>query len=343
MDKKIVIITEGGKGIGFGHLSRCFSLYHALREKGEAPIFIINDDLAALSFLASLGVKKIQTRARAESLDGAPGLKGDVAVVDSYHLPLSAYQELAARFDLLVSIDDENRLPYPPGMVVNGALYAEELPYPSRPGVRLLLGPAYFMLRPEYMGISQREVRQEVRDILITVGGVDWCHLTQRLIKIAGEMPGVTLHVLTTDGFDGLEGIRRTVGEVPADVHFYHNRRNLVEVMRQCDIALSAGGQTTYELAACGTPAIGVCTAQNQLKNLLAWEKAGFLLFAGWENDSRFGDRVRRCLETITPQETRAHMRREGRRRIDGRGPARVAEAILHEECATPFEDAGNF
>ncbi len=344
MKKRIFIITEGGKGIGFGHLSRCFSLYHALRQKGEEPVFLVNEDSSALSFLASLGGKEIQTRHRAESLNGVQGLGGELAVVDSYRLPLPAYQEIAGRFDLLVSIDDENRLPYPPGFVVNGALYASELPYPRRPGVNLLLGPDYFLLRPEYMGIPPREVRREIRDILITVGGVDWCHLTQRLIKIAGEMPGVTLHVLTTDGFDDLEGIHRSADEVPAKVLFYHNRRNLVEVMRRCDIALSAGGQTTYELAACGTPTVGVCTVQNQLKNLLAWEKAGFLLFAGWENDSRFGNKMRQCLETITPQETRAQMSREGRKRIDGRGPARVAGAILYPgESATPFEKAGNF
>ena len=265
-------------------------------------------------------------------------------MVDSYRLPLSVYREIAGRFDLLVSIDDESRLSYPPGLVVNGALYAKELPYPRRPGVKLLLGPAYFMIRPEYTGVPKREVRREIRDILITVGGVDWAHLTQRLIQIAGEMSGVALHVLTTDGFDSLEGIHRVADEVPAKVLFYHNRRNLVEVMQRCDIALSAGGQTTYELAACGTPTIGVCTAQNQLKNLLAWEKAGFLLFAGWEDDSQFSDKVRRCLETITLQDTRAHMSREGQKRIDGRGPARVVEAILHpEDDLKPIENAGNF
>ena len=30
---KVFIITEGGKDIGFGHITRCFSLYQAFEEK----------------------------------------------------------------------------------------------------------------------------------------------------------------------------------------------------------------------------------------------------------------------------------------------------------------------
>jgi UDP-2,4-diacetamido-2,4,6-trideoxy-beta-L-altropyranose hydrolase len=41
---KIFIVTEGGKGIGFGHITRCTSIYQAFEQKGLIPEFVINGD-----------------------------------------------------------------------------------------------------------------------------------------------------------------------------------------------------------------------------------------------------------------------------------------------------------
>jgi len=41
---KVFIITEGGKNIGFGHITRCLSLYQAFEEKEIIPEFILNSD-----------------------------------------------------------------------------------------------------------------------------------------------------------------------------------------------------------------------------------------------------------------------------------------------------------
>jgi len=40
---KAFIITEGSKNIGFGHITRCISLYQAFEERGIIPEFIINN------------------------------------------------------------------------------------------------------------------------------------------------------------------------------------------------------------------------------------------------------------------------------------------------------------
>ncbi len=41
---KVFIITEGSKNIGFGHITRCISLYQAFKKRGIIPKFIINGD-----------------------------------------------------------------------------------------------------------------------------------------------------------------------------------------------------------------------------------------------------------------------------------------------------------
>ena len=45
------ILTEGGKDIGFGHLTRCISLYQAFEEREVVPEFIVNGDDTVLDLL----------------------------------------------------------------------------------------------------------------------------------------------------------------------------------------------------------------------------------------------------------------------------------------------------
>ena len=40
----VVILTEGGKDIGFGHVTRCSSIYQAFEQFHIVPKFIINGD-----------------------------------------------------------------------------------------------------------------------------------------------------------------------------------------------------------------------------------------------------------------------------------------------------------
>ena len=41
---KVFIITEGSQNTGFGHVTRCISLYQAFEERGITPKFVVNGD-----------------------------------------------------------------------------------------------------------------------------------------------------------------------------------------------------------------------------------------------------------------------------------------------------------
>ena len=42
MKNRVFILTEGGKNTGFGHITRCSSLYENLKDKNIETYFIIN-------------------------------------------------------------------------------------------------------------------------------------------------------------------------------------------------------------------------------------------------------------------------------------------------------------
>ena len=49
---RVTIITEAGRNIGFGHVTRCTSIYQAFEEIGILPEMIINGDETVQDLLA---------------------------------------------------------------------------------------------------------------------------------------------------------------------------------------------------------------------------------------------------------------------------------------------------
>ena len=55
------------------------------------------------------------------------------------------------------------------------------------------------------------------------------------------------------------------------------------------DLAISASGQTLYELACIGVPTIAIGIIDNQKNNIKNWINQGFIEYAGcWNDESYF-------------------------------------------------------
>ena len=79
--------------------------------------------------------------------------------------------------------------------------------------------------------------------------------------------------------------------------------------MLEADIAVSAGGQTLFELARVGTPTAAVCVADNQINNLRGFTKLGFLNnFLRWD-EPNLEDLLWEEIEKLFPKEEREKKR----------------------------------
>jgi spore coat polysaccharide biosynthesis predicted glycosyltransferase SpsG len=106
-------------------------------------------------------------------------------------------------------------------------------------------------------------------------------------------------------------------------------------LMLEADLAVTAGGQTAYELAATATPALGLRLADNQVPNLRGLAKAGCLRDLGSPGEAGFWGHLRDQLADLASQpDVRAEMGRSGRALVDGRGAKRAAAAVLEVMAA---------
>ena len=143
----------------------------------------------------------------------------------------------------------------------------------------------YLPLRKEFWDVPDKEIKKEIRSILITFGGDDFRNMTPKILKFLNkEFKDIKKEVVIGKGFKNLDSIKNAMDE-NTNLNYYPSANEMKNLMLNCDIAISAGGQTLYELARCGTPSISIAIAENQLGNVKGFDRLGIIKYAGWWED----------------------------------------------------------
>ena len=336
---RVLVRVEAGSGVGLGHLQRCLALASAIREQGIECAFLAADEPAVQGRIRGSGFTAIPLQDvepgseddRTAALEIATQERCSGVVVDSYRIDERYLSELRAAGLVVTAIDDMARFPIGCHLVVNGGVEAESLAYcPSASDTRFLLGPRYAMLGEEFWNVEPRSVANKVKEVLVMMGGADGCNLTPAVLEALDSLRG-DFSVAAVIGPFFENG-----AEVEAIASRCHRRVRLVRIpdsvqslMLKADLAISAAGQTLYEFAATGTPAVAAQVAENQANNLRGFSQHGVICpisFGGREQFQRVLAQVLPSL--LTCPQRRREMSRAGQRLVDGLGAKRVAAVM---------------
>jgi UDP-2,4-diacetamido-2,4,6-trideoxy-beta-L-altropyranose hydrolase len=324
---KVLILTEGGENIGLGHITRCTSVYEAFEEIGMQSQLIINSDETVRDLLRDKNCKVFNWLNDRKTLLVAVK-DADIVFIDSYLADCDLYETISNMAKTAVYIDDDVRLNYPRGFVLNGAVLAEQMAYPKRKEITYLLGSQYAPLRKEFWEVPAKAIRDNLETVMITFGGADIRNVTPKVLKWLTEAyPEVLKKVIIAKSFRNIAEIER-LKDNNTELIYYPNAAEMKKVMLESDIAIAGGGQTLYELARIGVPTIGICIAENQLQNIEGWRKSGFLKYVGWYSDENLEQRLESSLRYLANKRTRTHISEIGRKVIDGQGYKRIINAI---------------
>ena len=270
---KVTILTEAGSVQGFGHLSRCCALYDESVALGYDTHLIVNTTVKLPEMQRNIIV--------ADWLDLSvlmPLLhSSDYVIVDSYLADSNVYEIISDNCSVALYIDDYMRIDYPKGIVVNPSLYGNRLPYKKRENVQYLGGSDYIIVRPEFQNIIPKERNNDRNQILITMGGSDIINLTPFILKtISEELSAAKKHVVIGAGFSNIREI-----ELAADdntiLHKSLSASQMRDLMLSVNVAVTAAGQTIYELMTCGVPIIAIKVIDNQKWNIMELQERGFI------------------------------------------------------------------
>ena len=299
------ILTEAGATVGLGHLVRCVALYDAFDSLGATCQLVVAGDAPE----HVVRTRSVHLRDwRSPEIAGDLAKRSGIAVIDSYTAGLATYETVAESAAIPVFVDDTARLRYPSGFVVNGNPEASALGFAERPGIQYLLGSRYQLLRREFGGLESRVIREHMERLLVVSGGSDTAGVLEEVIAaLKRARPDLTLDIVDEP---------RTAEEMRG-------------AMLAADAAVTAAGQTLYELAATGTPAVAICVAHNQVAQAKAFEHAGAIKFAGVWGEEDLLACVSESISALSDATVRRVMSESAQALVDGRGADRVAKAVV--------------
>jgi UDP-2,4-diacetamido-2,4,6-trideoxy-beta-L-altropyranose hydrolase len=323
---RILFLPDFGPEVGGGHAFRCFSLAQALTARGAVCGVALEDAGAkALSGFAPNGVEIV---ARTTAVETARAFVARAVVIDDYGIDEAGERPLAEAGLKLAVIDDLANRPHLCDLLVDPGYGRIETDYHGRvpPNAEVLLGPDYALVRPEFAQARSTALnrRKSVfgHRALISLGLTDVGGTTARVARLLSGL--VPMDVVLGADAPSLEAVRPLHG-----VTLHVNASNMAELMTAADIAVGAGGSSTWERACLGLPSISLILADNQAQMARRLDEAGIVIALD-VRDQGFDQRLVTAVERLfSDVELRCQLIHRAAHLCDGLGAGRVADALL--------------
>lgn len=340
INKKIFIRVDGNATIGMGHVMRCLSIAEQLRKNNIDIVFITSDDTLNSLFM-NKGFKQYSLCSKWNNLEGeftilGPFLnsnKPNMILVDSYFVS-EKYLTKLRKYSKVYYIDDLKAFDAKIDGIINYNIYGENMNYDERLYKKLCLGPRYAPLRNEFL-INQKRVFKGVKEVLITSGGTDEYNVIGNILKYFQEkniFDGVEFYCVIGKFNKNINQLKKDFAK-DKNIHFLLNISNISHYMKQCDVAITAGGSTCYELCACGTPSIMYTLADNQILGAKSFSDKNII---PWIGDIR--NNINQCLigiekelNILNNQTLWENRSSKMQQLVDGKGAKRLADILAKE------------
>ncbi len=349
----IAFRVDASPQIGAGHVMRCLCLADALRTRGATVRMVSRqlppalgemlaarghemaaiggpadppaaDDLAHASWLGT--TQAADAAATAAAL--AP-LAWDWLVVDHYALDARWETSLRRHTRRILAIDDLADRAHDCDALLDQNLHGDlDSRYVAHvPGTcQLLLGPSYALVRDEFTRARGRARRpaEEVARVLVSFGGVDAGNLTGAAVAALTQVGIRTADVVIGAAHPQRAAIEAECRSQGFACHVQSSR--MAELMAAADLAIGAGGITTWERCCVGLPALAVAVAGNQRGIIDEAARQGLLYtLRGEATAAALALHLRALLDNPRLREL---LSRRGMEAVDGQGVDRVARAL---------------
>lgn len=359
---RVVFRVDASVQIGTGHVMRCLTLADALRERGAACRFVtraLPGHLGGMIEERGFELTLLDSpKQDAADIAGPPAhaawagvswqhdmaetrdaiAQADWLILDHYAFDARWQQGVMDRVGRIMVIDDLADRPHRAALLLDQNLGRAGSDYDGLvpEDCRRLIGPHHALLRPEFAklretALAQRKARG-LRRLMISMGGTDVADATStvlRALRGAALPDDIRLSVVMGSRAPALARVRALAAQMPWPTEVLVDMRNMAALMADADLAIGAGGGTTWERCCLGLPSIIVETADNQAGAVAAMESASAAMGTGPLTDYGFG--VRLCAAVASAARKLGELSSFAAQICDGAGSQRVAAALVGE------------
>jgi UDP-2,4-diacetamido-2,4,6-trideoxy-beta-L-altropyranose hydrolase len=353
---RVALRVDASIWIGSGHVMRCATLANALRAQGAEIHFIcraVPGDLREWLSAQGVRVHTLPPAVGASKSVNAPHHLGvsldeeimqsrdvlaqlelvDWLVVDHYGLDYRWEQAMRGQCKAILAIDDLADRNHDCDLLLDQNLVPGwPIRYATRvlPGCRQMLGPRFALLQPTYAHWHSRvNIRGgPVSRLLVFFGGVDAPNMTTRTLRALASMERVGIIVDVVVGINNthLPEIQGLSAGIPG-VTLHVGIHSLAPLMAAADLAIGAGGTTTWERCCLGLPSLVITLAPNQEPIARELHRRGLVRWLGSSVDVSDIDLLD-ALETTIDKGLGVDTSRHCLELVDGKGVLRVATVL---------------
>ncbi|MBW8000466.1 MAG: UDP-2,4-diacetamido-2,4,6-trideoxy-beta-L-altropyranose hydrolase [Planctomycetes bacterium] len=331
----VIFRVDATSQIALGHLKRCLSIAEALSSVGIDSVFISFSEESAAKILGESGFKYFLIDSpvnRGNDTDETRRIINEVGsnaiVLDSYDINAAYIELLKESGQVVICADDFADRYLPCDLLINGGLGAEKLPYDDKK-IKYLLGIEFCVLSKSFWN-SAFVIREKIQNVLITMGGIDHFNLSVRSLQILEKVDAdISATVIIGPYYEQVSEIEKQAESMSKKVCLVQNSNNLYDDMKRCDLAISAGGRTLYELASLGRPIIGLSLAENQAYNVQELDSQKAICGLTYHDAPSFDDELEGAIISFldSPQKS-LDLAKKAHELFSGNGALTVANEI---------------
>jgi UDP-2,4-diacetamido-2,4,6-trideoxy-beta-L-altropyranose hydrolase len=366
---RVLFRVDASLQIGTGHVMRCLTLATALRDRGAGCRFVCRDhegnllvrirqagfetaalpldshaspptepDGITLAHADWLGATW-ETDAE-ETIEAIAEDRPDWVIVDHYALDVRWESALRPFCGKIMAIDDLADRQHDCDLLLDQNSVADfahryDALVPSH--CARLLGPEYALLQPQYAELHPRTPPRlgPIRRILVFFGGADNHNLTGRTVSafLALERPDVDLDVIINPDVPHVGAIREQA-KGHENIILHENLPSLAPLMVKADLAIGAGGVTSWERCCLGLPSLVITLAENQKPIAAELARQGLVRWLG-NHDAVDESGLTTALRNLFEDEEIWDCSRRCMELVDGQGAERVAAIVSLDSNTT--------
>lgn len=320
----MAIMCSGSLTIGMGHIMR--TLVIAEKLKNNFDIYYIckkgNEYKYGVNFIKNAGYPVYYK-------ETAPA--ADILLLDSYNVNEATLSSLRKTYGKLIYIDDLAALSfYDCDIIINKDFMAKNIrhKYNTPPECELLLGADYALLREEFQKALPITIKKDVKNVLITMGGTDPKNTSVKILNII-KNNNFVFNVAVSNGFSEKTKNELNLLSKGNKNIILHQNPKMSKLMSQSDIAITACGGTTQEIASIGLPQIAIAVADNQKHPLCFGEENDIFIYGGNDSEIKNEDFFNLFISLSKDYERRKNLSKKQKNTINKNGVNFVEKAIL--------------
>lgn len=252
---KIVFITSANEKIGMGHICRCISLAnHLIGHIRDFIIFKTFDKGKKLLGENNYSYKEIEDINQIEQH------------IDNYEIIINDFLDTSIEYmnlikdKFVINFEDLGEGADKANLVFN-ALY--EYSYPKE---NHRFGWRYVILDDKILTKTPIVFNKQVREILVTFGGVDQNNLSLKSLKVLENFDDLIVKIIIGPGYQFKEELKEFLKNSKLNFNLLSEVKDMGKEMENIDLAITSNGRTVYELAAMNIPIISI--SQNDRETL---------------------------------------------------------------------------